>query len=170
MDPLFTSRLVLRELAADDIDFLAGMLADTEVMRYWPAPLTRAEAETWIDNQQKRYARDGCGYWLAARRETGEPVGQAGVLMLDWTGESLPALGYMIHRPFWRMGYATEAARACCDFIWNALRQQTVYTLIRPENEASLAVARKLGMSAGEHIQYHGFEHVVFRLDHGFGL
>jgi RimJ/RimL family protein N-acetyltransferase len=170
MPVLFTARLVLRELTPDDIEFLAEMLADPEVMRYWPATLSRAEAATWIENQQKRYARDGCGYWLAIRRDTGDPVGQAGVLMLDWSGEPRPALGYMIHRPFWRTGYATEAARACCEFVWNALRQKTVYTLIRPENEPSMAVALRLGMTAGEHIEYYGFEHVVFRLDHGPGL
>jgi len=167
MPPIVTGRLVLREMDMSDLDFVADMLADPGVMRFWPAPLTRDEAQSWIERQRERYARDGCGYWLALRRDTGEPVGQAGVLMIDWTGEPQPVLGYMIHRPFWRCGYATEAARACCDFIRDVLRQQTVYTLIRPENEASIAVAMKLGMRAGEHIEHYGFEHVVFRLDRG---
>jgi len=165
MEPIVTARLLLREMGPDDLDFLAGMLADAEVMRYWPAPLTREESREWIDRQRQRYARDGCGYWLALRRDTGEPVGQAGVLMLDWTGEPRPALGYMIHRPFWRMGYATEAARASCEFIWNVLQQPVAWTLIRPENEPSLAVARRLGMTAVGSIQHYGFEHVVFELE-----
>lgn len=155
---------MLREMAADDLDFLAEMLADPDVMRFWPAPLGREESIQWIERQQERYARDGCGYWLAVDRHSGQPIGQAGVLMLDWMGHPEPVLGYMIHRPFWRNGYATEAARACCHFIRDVLRRPVIYTLIRPENEPSLAVARKLGMSAGERIRDHGFEHVVFAM------
>lgn len=33
---LETSRLVLREMSQDDLDFAAAMLADPEVMRYYP--------------------------------------------------------------------------------------------------------------------------------------
>src|SRR5581483_10927925 len=123
MNPITTERLTLRELELGDLDFVASILGDAEVMRYWPAPLTREQAVEWIERQRERYARDGCGYWLAVDRATGAPVGQAGVLMLNWSGEPRPALGYMIHRPFWRRGYATEAARASCEFIWDVLRQ-----------------------------------------------
>ena len=165
MSPILTPRLLLREMTSGDLEFLAAMLADSEVMRFWPAPLSRDESVAWIERQRERYARDGCGYWLALDRATGEPVGQAGVLMLNWTGQPEPALGYMIHRPFWRRGYATEAAHASCDFVRHVLRRPIAYTLIRPENEPSLGVALKLGMTAGEHIEYHSFEHVIFSLD-----
>ena len=168
VEPILTDRLILREEVPGDLDFLASMLADTEVMRYWPSTLSREESAAWIERQRGRYARDGCSYWLALRRDTSEPVGQAGVVMLEWAGEGpRPALGYMIHRPFWRRGYATEAARASCEFIWNVLRQPIVWTLIRPENEPSLGVARKLGMIAGERVQHYGFEHIVFTLVRG---
>ena len=33
---LETSRLILREMSPDDLDFVAAMLADAEVMRYYP--------------------------------------------------------------------------------------------------------------------------------------
>lgn len=156
---------MLREMTADDLAFLAAMLADPEVMRFWPAPLSRDESVAWMERQRERYARDGCGYWLALDRETGEPMGQAGVLMLEWADHPEPALGYIIHRPFWRRGYAMEAARACCDFVRDVLHRPVVYTLIRPQNQPSLGVALKLGMTAGERIHYHGFEHIVFSLN-----
>jgi RimJ/RimL family protein N-acetyltransferase len=38
---LETSRLRLRELVPEDLGFMAEMLADAEVMRYYPKRLTR---------------------------------------------------------------------------------------------------------------------------------
>src|ERR671917_591908 len=107
---LETPRLILRELDPDDLDFVAALLADPEVMRYWPRPYTREEAEAWVRRQRERYARDRHGYWLAVEKATGQPVGQAGLLTVEVEGVEEPALGYIIHRPFWRRGFAVEAA------------------------------------------------------------
>ena len=57
------------------------------------------------------------------------------------------ALGYIVHRPFWRKGYAAEAAAACRDHAFGALGASRLITLVRPENLASLGVARKIGMT-----------------------
>lgn len=54
-----TPRLTLRELARDDLDFVAGMLGDPQVMRYYPKVLTQLEAEGWIERQLERCRRDG---------------------------------------------------------------------------------------------------------------
>jgi RimJ/RimL family protein N-acetyltransferase len=43
-----TGRITVRDLVDDDLDFLAKMLGDAEVMRYWPRPLTRPEAQQWL--------------------------------------------------------------------------------------------------------------------------
>jgi len=72
---LTSARLVLRELALTDLDFVAEMLADPGVMRYYPKPLTRAEAQAWIERQRGRYARDGHGFWLLSDQATGHPLG-----------------------------------------------------------------------------------------------
>ena len=42
---LETPRLTLRELTSDDLNFMAEMLADAEVMRYYPKRLTRELSE-----------------------------------------------------------------------------------------------------------------------------
>jgi glutathione S-transferase len=51
MFELLTERLRLRQLTADDHDFVAGLLADREVMRHYPRPLSRDESLAWIDRQ-----------------------------------------------------------------------------------------------------------------------
>jgi RimJ/RimL family protein N-acetyltransferase len=65
---LDTERLILRELDSGDLDFVATMLEDPRVTRFYPKQYTRADAVGWIERQQERYKRDGYGLWLVMLR------------------------------------------------------------------------------------------------------
>jgi [ribosomal protein S5]-alanine N-acetyltransferase len=160
---LETPRLILREMSLDDLDFVAVMLAHPEVMRYYPKRYSRDEAEVWIERQIRRYARHGHGLWLAIEKATGEPVGQVGLLIQQVHGVEEKEVAYLIHRPFWRRGFATEAGAAARDYAFEVLGRKRVIALIRPENVPSIGVARKLGLNEEpDRIQHSGFEHIVF--------
>ena len=162
---LETSRLILREMSLDDLDFVAAMLADPEVMRYYPKCYSRDEARVWIERQMNRYARHGHGLWLAIDKAAGQPVGQVGLLIQQVHGVAEKEVAYLIHRPFWRRGFATEAGRAARDYAFEVLDRQRVIALIRPENVPSIGVARKLGLEEEpDRIQHSGFEHIVLSL------
>src|SRR3954452_1730942 len=96
---LETSRLLLREMSLDDLDFVAAMLADPEVMRFYPKRYAREEAEAWIGRQLGRYARDGHGLWLVLDKHADRPVGQVGLTIQDVDGMPEPEVGYLVHRP-----------------------------------------------------------------------
>jgi RimJ/RimL family protein N-acetyltransferase len=165
---LLTPRLALREMTRDDLDFVAAMLGDPEVMRYYPSVCSRAEAAAWIDRQRERYARVGYGRWLVVDRFTEEPFGQVGVVpqRVEGTSEPQPEVGYIIHRPYWRRGYATEAATATRDHAFGALGRTRVISLVRPENLPSQGVARKLGMTPESRpVSHGGFPHLVFAVE-----
>ncbi len=49
MSILETPRLRLREMTDADLDAVAALLGDPEVMRHYPRPKSRAEAQEWID-------------------------------------------------------------------------------------------------------------------------
>ena len=167
---LETPRLVLGEMSLDDLDFVAAMLADPEVMRFYPKCYSRDESAVWIERQRNRYARHGHGLWLVVEKATGQPVGQAGLLIQNVQGMEEKEVGYLIHSPFWRRGYATEAARACRDFAFHALARQRVIALIRPENLPLQGVARKLGMTPESYrVQHSRFEHLVFAVSRDAG-
>ena len=159
---LETPRLILRELSLDDLDFVAEMLGDTEVMRYWPIPFSREESEDWIRRQTKRYEEHGHGYWLVVEKAADRSIGQAGLMITKVDGIEEPSLGYIVHRPFWRQGFATEASGAVLRLAFNELEKQRVITLIRPENNPSLGVARKIGMKKERLTTYSGYKHWVF--------
>ncbi len=160
---LETPRLVLREMSLDDLDFVAAMLAHPEVMRYYPKCYSRDEAEVWIERQMRRYERHGHGLWLAIEKATGQPVGQVGLLIQHVRGVEEKEVAYLIHRPFWRRGFATEAGTAVRDYAFDVLGRQRVVALIRPENLPSIGVARKLGLKEeADRVQHSGFEHIVW--------
>lgn len=162
---LETPRLVLRELTTNDLDFLAAMLADDEVMRFYPQRYSRADAETWLQRQQDRYARDGHGGWLALAKATNHPVGQVGLVRQLIEGVVMSEIGYLIHRPFWRQGFAYEAAKAVRDQAFRERGERFVVAQIRPINIPSQGVARKLGMRPSKLNLHGGLEHVLWRVD-----
>jgi RimJ/RimL family protein N-acetyltransferase len=159
---LETERLWAREMSLADLDFIAGMLADPEVMRFYPKRYTREEAQGWVERQMARYREHGHGLWLVLERETSRPVGQVGLARQVVDGREEPEVGYLIHRPFWRRGYAYEAAAATRDHAFSALGHPRVISLVRPENVPSQGVARKLGMQPERTTTFAGLEHIVF--------
>jgi len=161
---LETPRLSFREMTLDDLGFVAEMMSDPEVSRYYERQFSRAESEKWIHAGLTRYRTDGHGLWLATLRETGEPVGQAGILMQDVDGARHAELGWLLHRRFWGYGYATEAGAACRDAAFGRWGYDHVISLIRPVNEPSVRVARRLGMIESRRVEFHGFEHAMFYL------
>jgi RimJ/RimL family protein N-acetyltransferase len=158
---LATDRLLLREMEIADLDPVATMLGDPEVMRHWPRPYTRAEAREWILKQRERYARDGRGYWLAIERRTGDIVGQAGILSMEVNRRPEVALGYILGRDYWGLGYATEAAAVARDHAFATTGHDRVVALIRPVNLLSLAVARRLGMRPVGRTMHSNLDHLV---------
>jgi ribosomal-protein-alanine N-acetyltransferase len=159
---LETERLKLRELTSDDLDFMAEMLADAEVMRYYPKRLTRDLSAEWIERQIARYKADGHGLWLATEKATGAKVGQIGLVRQTVNGADECEVGYLMHRSYWRRGYATEGAIACRDYAFKTLHKPRVISLVRPENEPSQGVAKNLGMEIVGRAPYGGYEHLVF--------
>lgn len=161
---LATPRLSLREMTWDDLDFLAMLLADERVMRHYPKPCTREEAQLWMGRILDRYAQHGHAFWLVSLRATGAPIGQVGLLLQHVDGVDEPEIGYMIHADHWRQGYASEAAAAVRDHAFTRLDKPRVISLIRPVNVPSQRVALRLGMKPERLTSWHDLDHLVFSL------
>jgi RimJ/RimL family protein N-acetyltransferase len=119
----------------------------------------------FINRMRTRYREDGCGLWMLVDRESGEPLGRVGLYRQTVNGVDEFEIGYMVHRPFWRRGFATEAALAVRDYAFNERKLPRVVSLIRPENVPSLGVANKLGMKNVGKTELMGFPHGVFAVD-----
>jgi RimJ/RimL family protein N-acetyltransferase len=159
---LETDRLVLSELTQADLPFVAEMMGDVETMRFYPHVLTPLEARTWLARQLERYARDGHGLWLVVERASGQKTGQVGLAMQEVEGRREPEIGWLVRRRFWRRGIATEAGAAVRDLAFDKLGMDRVVSLIRPVNEPSRGVARKIGMSPEREVTFHDYHHLVY--------
>jgi len=162
---LESSRLRMRELDVDDLPFVSSMLSDPEVMRFYPRCLDRDESLAWIERQRARYAADGHGLWLLEERDTGMPVGQAGLVMQSLDGfpkVRYAEVGYLLHRAYWKRGYATEAAARVREHAHTSLGYDEVISLIRAVNEPSQAVARRIGMRVIGETIHASLPHLVF--------
>ncbi|HEY7761869.1 MAG TPA: GNAT family N-acetyltransferase [Actinomycetota bacterium] len=175
---LQTERLLLRRLTLEDLDALAALYADPEVRRYFPeGTLTREETREeleWIIDVY--YARFGYGLWATIERQTGELIGRCGLLpwkivrarspehlALDGADERPnPAddheveLAYLLAKERWGHGLATEASLAIVDHAFEHLGVRRLICLVDRGNEASLAVARKVGMVAEGSVEVDG--------------
>jgi RimJ/RimL family protein N-acetyltransferase len=162
---LETPQTFMREILGNDAEFLLEMMSDPEVMRFYPRPATERDVREFINRMRTSYRDDGCGLWLVVDREQGQPLGRAGLIRQDVNGVDEFEIGYMIHRPYWRRGLATEAALAVREYAFRDLRMRRVVSLIRPDNVPSQGVARKLGMRTVGTCQHAGMEHQIFAVE-----
>jgi len=161
---LETRRLVLSELSLADLDFVASMVADPYVMRYYPKTYNRAETAEAIRQQMGRYVRDGIGAWLAREKSSGRPIGRIGLMRRAVNGVVETEIAWMVHRPYQRCRYASEGAAACRDYALGTLAAPRVVVLVRPENLPSRGVATKIGMTVVDRTLLAGFEHLVYAM------
>src|SRR5438270_10039402 len=113
---LVTERLILRAWREEDRDRFAAMNADPEVMRFFAAPLTRAESDEAIDRYNMQLARDGFTMFAAELRETGTLAGTIGMQVMRDAIPKVPQpvveIGWRLARHAQGQGLATEGARA----------------------------------------------------------
>src|SRR4051794_35742006 len=145
---LETQRLVLRHLLPGDLDDLFALYRDPEVRRYFPEGTltyeeTKEELEWFLGGHP---THPQLGLWATIHKETDQFIGRCG--LLPWTIEQRPEVevAYMLAKEYWGQGLGTEAAQAILDYGFGQLQLSRLICLIDRENQASIKVARKIGM------------------------
>jgi RimJ/RimL family protein N-acetyltransferase len=143
---LMTSRLALREMTDADLDDMAALLGDEDVMSYYSRPKTRAEAGDWSAWNQRNYSDHGFGLWVVNLRSTGDFVGDCGLTFQHIDGVRELEVGYHVSASMQRRGYATEAAAGARDFARDVRGFRRLTAIINPRNIPSQRVAVKIGL------------------------
>lgn len=146
-DRLRTARLVLRELTVDDVDFLVGLDADPEVMRFLtggkPTPREQINRDV-VSNTMQYQQFPGLGRWLTVLGDTGEPVGWLSLAPADDRRQA--ELGYRLRRAYWHQGLAAEGARALVDDAFENRLVARVFAQTMVVNAPSRAVMERAGL------------------------
>lgn len=152
--PIETSRLLLRDFGARDLDAVHAYSSNEAVTRFliWgPNTLLQSKQtiRAFLDDQKERprlnfdlaIVRKG-----TARRDDGPRlIGGIGLKLTDWdnrTGD----IGYVLHPDYWGQGYALEAAQAIAQTGFRELGLQRITATCDQRNKASARVMEKLGM------------------------
>lgn len=140
-----TPRLVLRALAETDVAPLHELFQEPEVVRYIGDRQVPTLEDVWraVAGWLGHWAMRGYGQWAVGEKASGRVIGRMGITNpAGWPG---PEVGYLLGKPFWGRGYATEGALAVLDWGFEHRDFDELISLIDPANGASVRVAQKLG-------------------------
>ena len=164
MTLLQTQRLTLRPFVDADAEDYAAMRFHPDVAK-WLAPAAGDPVDAargaigrfaagW---QERRYAP--WGVFLEGRL-----IGQGG---LNFVPEfAATEVLWALHPAAWGKGYATEVARAALAYGFDTLGMESIFAITLPDNLASQAVMKRLGLTYRRRVAYRGYSDIVwFDLD-----
>lgn len=157
---LTTERLVLRHFQIMDCEPMYDIFFDPDVMRFSEGVKTKEWVQAWLLTCLERYQEWGFGPYAIVEQNTQAVIGYCGLFFFpDLDDQAETEIGYRLAHPAWGHGYATEAARAVCDYGFTQLGIQRLIAIIDPSNVASIRVAEKIGMHYERDVMLEGYTH-----------
>jgi ribosomal-protein-alanine N-acetyltransferase len=146
---LQTERLILRTPEPGDVPSLVPLVGDFDVAKNCsrvPHPYTERDGYDLVALLRQRQAHGQDHTFAILRQEDDAFIGLCGV-----HPERGWEMGYWIGKPFWRQGYASEAASRLVAFGFDELGAERLVAEWFHDNPASGRVLEKLGFQpAGE--------------------
>jgi len=167
VDPvLVTQRLIARPWTLDEADLAAAydLYSRPEVAAWIGAPMEPAEIRIRIGRWSQPTDDPTYGVWAVEEIDQPDrPIGSVLLRPLPPDEEDVE-VGWHLHPSVWGRGYATEIGRAAAQRAFDTGIDQ-VFAIVRPGNERSSKVARRLGMEyVGRTDKYWGLHAELFRL------
>jgi RimJ/RimL family protein N-acetyltransferase len=144
---LQTARLLLRSLERSDIPDLVRLAGDRDVAATTlniPHPYTTADAESFLAHANTEAAAGRSAIFAICLFPGSELCGMVGLTIAPASRRA--ELGYWIGVPYWRRGFATEAAGAVLQFGFETLGLRKIHATHFAGNIASQSVLEKIGM------------------------
>lgn len=149
LEQIVTARLQLRRPMLEDVAAIfATYASDKEVTRYlsWPCHRQLADTRAFIDFSTREWQQNPAGPYLLVL-PNGQVIGSTGIAF----EAGIATTGYVLAKPYWGCGYATEALSAMLALA-RQLGLPQLYADCHPQHHASLRVLRKGGFIVMEQI------------------
>lgn len=152
----------------DDVDAAYAIYSRADVTRWLDDP-GGVESVEEMRRRVEAWSQPGddptYGFWAIVEHGSDRPIGS--VLLRPLPGGEEVEVGWHLHPDYWGRGYATEAARAAAHRAFNTGIEE-VFAVVRPGNERSRAVAKRIGMEyVGRTEKYYNVELELYRLRPG---
>jgi RimJ/RimL family protein N-acetyltransferase len=153
--PLLTPRLLLRHFAVGDLPTLLAYRNDPEVAQYqfW-GTFDEAGLLRFIEHMAGAApAEPGAGFQFAiALRSDNTHIGDLFLRLLDYD-ERQAEFGYTLARPYWGMGYASEAVGRLLQYIFVERNLHRAIALVDCANTPSINLLERLGLRREGHFR-----------------
>jgi RimJ/RimL family protein N-acetyltransferase len=163
---LETDRLIARPWTPGEPDLAAAydIYSRPEVARWIGAPAEPAEIKVRIERWSEPTTDPTYGVWAVEERSVPDrPIGSVLLRPLPPDEEDVE-VAWHLHPRVWGRGYATEIGRVAARRAFETGIEE-VFAIVRPGNERSTAVARRLGMEyVGRTDKYFGLHAELYRL------
>jgi RimJ/RimL family protein N-acetyltransferase len=162
MNIIVTPRLLLRPFETSDLDDVAALFGDEDVMRFIGPVRTREESEQKLQKMIAEFSELGFGMFAVIDRREKKFIGRCGLQKLD--SSTLIELGYTFIKSAWGKGYATESSKAILHKAFGEWGLDTVVAVAVPENRVSVRVMEKLGMQYERSETFYGKTCVLYSI------
>jgi len=164
MTGIETERTVLRMFTMDDLDDLARIFGNPQVMKYLGhtcEPIERDETEKALASIINHWEKNGFGRWAVISKVNNKLIGCAGLRLHEGT----PELVVLLDEPYWRKGLATEIGRAVFKYGFETRGFDRIIAMTRPANTGSRRLMNKLGMRfLEEAIVFGQYQAVIYEI------
>lgn len=146
---LETERLWLRWPRAADAEEIRRNVDDPDVALMTaviPHPYSPEDADAFIRAAREENTK-GAGLHLimTPKNRPNEPIGLVSLHGADRRGAA--TLGFWLGRPYWGLGYTSEAALALIDLAFGLTSLDHIVSSARVENTSSIRIHEKLGFT-----------------------
>jgi len=112
----------------------------------------------WVSARIKDARESGFGVLAVTDRANGGILGYCGLVThAELDGQPEISIGYRLIKRYWGHGFGSEAASAVMAHAHSALRIKRVVATIDPHNDASLRLAKKIGMVYEKDVMLPGY-------------
>jgi ribosomal-protein-alanine N-acetyltransferase len=149
--------LWLRDFHLSDWPAVHKYACDPEVCRFmeW-GPNSESETRRFVERATSlTYAEPRLDFDLAIIGKFDDKFLGTVSLHMESAEKREASLGYCLNRQAWGQGFATEAAYHLVNFGFERLRLTRIWATAAPENQGSINILQKLGMTHEQTIKDH---------------
>ncbi len=164
IDSFTTDRLLAEKIKSSDLDKFSSMHTNPQVMTTLGGLRTEEQTRDNLEWNLNQWKENGFGLWLFYLKDTKEWVGCAGLRRVEVGGHEEIELGYALMPQFWKLGLATEMAKACIEIAFEVIRLDNIVSFTLTTNKASQCVMEKAGLQYERDILHADLPHVLYRM------
>lgn len=141
-----TERLILKNIAIDDRNFIFSQFSDDVVNRYLfdADPVTDIQEANEIITFYLQPGQRLQHRWVIMKKSDGTKIGTCGFHCWNKTGGKVE-VGYDLKEQFWGNGYMQEAMKAIITFAIDEMRINEISACIYIDNQKSIRLVENLG-------------------------